>query len=79
MSGEYKPKLCIELTDVQQDGLQGVSLPWGWQRALFSRIIDEVIEIDKALGPRALALIISGKIKPSDAISCLHEANKQGG
>lgn len=73
---EYKPKLSIELTQAQADALRDIALPWGWQRAFFSRIVDELIALDQDLGPRAIALIISGTISVSDAFPTLNEARR---
>ncbi len=74
MSSDYKPKLSIEITESQQQGLRNIDLPHGYQKALFSAIIDDLLSVNSEHGPRALALIITGAVRPATIIPCVAKA-----
>ncbi len=72
----YKPKLSIELTEEQQIGLQQIKLPHGFMRGLFSVLIDDILALNETKGPQALALIISGIVRPSDVLPSIVATDK---
>lgn len=65
---DYKPKLSVELTPEQHQSLQAIDIPHGWIRAVFSVVVDDIIELNAVHGPQSLALIIAGRVKPSEVL-----------
>jgi len=62
MSETYKPRLSIEVTKEQFDSLIKL-LPWGVKRALFSTIVDDLIEMLEKDPSRVMGLILSKRAK----------------
>lgn len=58
----YRPRLSIEITEDQNADLKAM-IPWGVKNALFSIIIDDVIEKLKGHGSLFIATVLSRKIK----------------
>lgn len=78
MPAVYSPRLSIEITEEQQKELRDINLPHGWQKALFTHIIDEVIALHKENGIEALAIIISQVARPREVITSLAAAANYG-
>ncbi|WBK39744.1 hypothetical protein [Desulfofustis phage LS06-2018-MD01] len=71
MTRASTPRLSVVLTEEQFNALQKINLPWGWQRAIFSSIVDDIISIHDKHGIDAIALIVANKVKPREVLSTL--------
>lgn len=78
MNPDYKPKLSIELTPEQSNALRSINLPHGWQRAIFTRIVDDLISLDHDYGPQALAIIIADATRPREVLPTLSSIESLG-
>ena len=47
MTGDYTPKLGVAISQEQKDRLERL-LPWGTKRAMFTTVIDDLIEMLEA-------------------------------
>lgn len=74
---DYRPRLSIELTEEQRQRLADINLPHGWQRAMFSAIIDDVLWLHDNFGVNALACIVSRIGKPSEILPTMAAANSR--
>lgn len=63
---EWKPRLSVELTEKQYEGLS--RLERGWKKALFHAIIDDINQMMDEHGDLAVAAIASYSFKFSDVI-----------
>ena len=63
-SGEYRPRLSIELTEKQHSDLQRL-IPWGVKNQLFSTIVDQLIPLLEEHGTHIISLILENKLKAS--------------
>lgn len=71
MPDGYRPRLTIEITDEQYRKLSSI-LPWGTQRALFSSIINDIIDIaEQGRGTQLVEAIVAGLLKPSEVLKTL--------
>lgn len=60
-----RPRLSIEITEQQNIDLMRL-IPWGVKNALFSSIVDDVIELLEKNGPIVIAAVLTKKLKVSD-------------
>jgi hypothetical protein len=67
----YCPRLSIEITEEQQEKLRAINLPHGWQKALFSYLLDEIIALHDENGIDAIAVLVGKLAKPRDVIPSL--------
>lgn len=58
---QYPPRLSIEITP-QQDKRLRVLIPWGMRRAVFRRLVDDIIVGVETYGTTFLARVIDGRI-----------------
>lgn len=68
---EYRPRLSIEITEEQQSAIRDIDLPHGWQKAIFGKLIDDIIDLYNDYGTNALACLISGQAKPRSILPTL--------
>lgn len=67
-STEYRPRLSIDLTQEQREALDRILGQYGLQRAVFSVIIDDLIESVNKKGPNIISGLISRAIKLEDFV-----------
>jgi len=82
MTAEYRPRLSIELTELQQAKLFGPNgfISWGQGRALFSVICDDLIDLLEGTEDIGMALsaIISRGVKAREVIKVMNEMEERG-
>ncbi|MCK5607090.1 hypothetical protein KAR91_34720 [Candidatus Pacearchaeota archaeon] len=82
MTSDYRPRLSIELTELQQAKLFGPNgfISWGQGRALFSVICDDLIDLFETVDDVGLALsaVISRGIKAREVIKVMKEMEERG-
>ena len=67
MSGEYRPRIVIEVTPEQFERVRS-KIPWGIRRQLFSCLLDSLLDaFDKAGGStEIIAAVMSRAFGPED-------------
>jgi hypothetical protein len=76
MSSEYKPRFGFEITEEQQRRANTAFPTYGLRKAIFSIILDEVMDIIETYGGPAIGILLTGKAKPSDIIPTMNKATK---
>jgi len=66
MSTDYRPRLSIDLTEHQRKELDRILYTHGFRRAVFSVIIDDLIESVNRHGPDILSGLLARAIKLED-------------
>jgi len=66
MSTEYKPRLSVDITQTQRNELDRILGQYGLQRAVFSVVIDDLIEAVNRHGHAVVAGLISRSLKLGD-------------
>ena len=83
MNENYIARFSFEITEEQQARANNLLNAYGLRRAIFSRILDDVLDIVETHGGMAIGVMLSGHIKPRDMISTLKDVEKlaklQGG
>jgi predicted CopG family antitoxin len=69
---EWRPRLSIEITKDQYLKLQNL-VPWGVKGALFSELVDGVIELLEKEGEVVIAAILSKQLKAKDILEAKDE------
>ncbi len=79
MAGEYRPRLVIELTEEQFFRKQRLlNLSHGMQKAVFSAILDDLLDMVETHGAVVLGVILNRQLKPRSVIPILSEASNAG-
>lgn len=82
MNDEYKPRFSFEITEEQKQRADQRLAQYGLRKAIFGRILDDVLDMIDEFGGIAIGVIMSEKVKPRDVIPSMKEAeeagNKQG-
>jgi len=71
----YIPRFSFEITPEQKERADRLLETYGLRRALFSVILDDVLDLIEDYGGVAIGMIISGKIKPRKVLPSLHRAD----
>jgi len=71
----YIPRFSFEITSEQKERADRLLETYGLRRALFSIILDDVLDLIEDYGGVAIGMIISGKIKPRKVLPSLHKVN----
>lgn len=83
MSDEYKPRFSFEISFEQKQRADRVLVNYGLRRALFTRILDDVLDLIEDHGGMAIGIIMSDQVKPRDVLPSMKEvetiAEKIGG
>jgi hypothetical protein len=78
MSDEYKPRFIFEITEAQKERADRLLATYGLRKAVFSHILDDVLDILEEFGGASLGLLITGKCKPRDIIPTMKNASRGG-
>jgi len=68
---EYTPRFAFEITDEQKERAAKHLSQHGARRAIFSRILDDVLDMIEEHGPMCMGLLMSGAVKPRDIIKSM--------
>lgn len=67
-------RFAFEITEEQRARADRVFSQYGLRRAIFSRILDDVLDIVENHGPAALGLLLANEVKPRDIIPTMNKA-----
>ena len=76
---EYKPRFSFEITDAQKTRADRLLANYGLRRAIFSSVLDDVLDLIEEKGGIAIGIMMSGKLKPRDILPTMHKADEAGG
>ena len=72
---EYKPRFSFEVTTEQKQRADRLLTNYGLRRALFTIILDDVLNLVEDHGGIAIGVIMSGQIKPRDVLPSMKKAD----
>ena len=78
---EYTPRFAFEITKEQKSRAAIVLSQFGVRRAIFSKILDDVLDMIEHHGPMCLGILMSEDVKPREIIPSMaraEEAMKNG-
>jgi hypothetical protein len=74
----YRPRFSFEITDEQKLRADRLINTHGLRKAIFSRILDEVLDLIDEHGPVVIGALMSPKVSPTEIIGPLSKAKKLG-
>lgn len=78
MNSEYKPRFSFEISEEQRLRANRLLEAYGIRKAIFSNLLDEVLDIIEDHGNLAIGLMVSAKIKPREYLHTLKQVEKLG-
>jgi hypothetical protein len=75
MSEEYKPRFSFEITEEQMLRANNLLATYGLRKAIFGKILDEVLDIVEAHGGLAIGLMMSGQTKIKEVIPTMKQVD----
>lgn len=74
MNEDYKPRFTFEISAEQQLRAFRVLGQFGIRKAMFSVILDDVLDQIEKHGDKFVGAVVSGIVKPSDVIHSINRA-----
>lgn len=78
MNTESKPRFSFEISDEQQSRALRIFEQYGMRKAIFSPILDEVMDLVEENGYMAVAILLDKNVKKKDIIPSLAKAERIG-
>jgi len=76
MNTEYRPRFTFEISEEQQTRANNLLSAYGLRKAIFSNILDDVLDIIEQNGNMAIGIMCSSKIKPRTIIPTIGQVEK---
>ena len=78
MNTEYKPRFSFEISEQQKNRADKLLVNYGLRRAIFSPVLDDILDMIEEFGGMAIGVMMSGKLKPRDIIPTMKKAEEMG-
>jgi len=78
MNTEYRPRFTFEITDEQKERADRLISTYGLRKAIFGRVLDDVLDMIEEFGGVAIGVIMSGKVEPREVLPSMKEAEEVG-
>jgi hypothetical protein len=75
---DYKPRFLFEISEEQKKRADMLISQYGLRKAIFSPILDDVLDLIEEYGGVAIGVIMSGKIKPREILPTMKQADEVG-
>lgn len=69
-------RFAFEITEEQQQRANKYFSQYGMRKAVFSRILDDVLDILETVGPAAFGVLMDPNTKPREVIRSLNRAER---
>jgi len=73
---DYIRRFSFEITEAQKARADRLLNQYGLRRAIFSAILDDVLDMIESYGPVSLGILMSGAVKPRDIIPTMQQAEE---
>ena len=71
---DYKPRFSFEISYEQKQRADALLVNYGLRKALFTKILDDVLDLIEDHGGIAIGIIMSGQVKPRDVLPSMKKA-----
>lgn len=78
MNSDYKPRFSFEISEEQKRRADNLLETYGLRKAIFGKILDDVLDLIDDFGGVAIGVIMSGQVKPRDVIPSMKKAEEIG-
>lgn len=75
---DYKPRFIFEITDEQKKRADRLLGQHGLRKAIFSKVLDDVLDLIDEYGGVAIGVMMSNPVKPRDIIPSMKQAEEVG-
>ncbi len=75
-SDGYTPRFSFEITEEQKVRATKLIAYYGLRKAIFSHILDDVLDMIEQYGPQCLGVLMTGEVKPREVIATMHKAEE---
>lgn len=75
---DYKPRFSFEISEEQKQRADRLLEVYGLRKAIFSHILDDVLDLIEEKGGMAIGILMSNICKPRDILPTMTEAKKNG-
>lgn len=73
---DYKPRFLFEISEEQKLRADKLIAQYGLRKAIFSPILDDVLDMIEQYGGIAIGVMMSGRVKPRDIIPSMRKAEE---
>ena len=74
-AAEYKPRFSFEITEDQMLRANKLLAQYGLRKAIFGKVLDEVLDLIETHGGIAIGIMMTERIKVKDIIPSMKEVN----
>ena len=78
MSDDYKPRFSFEISEEQKKRADRILTQYGLRKAIFSPILDDILDMIEEYGGVAIGVLMSGRVKPRDVIPTMKKVEEVG-
>lgn len=78
MSEDYKPRFSFEISEEQKKRADRILTQYGLRKAIFSPILDDILDMIEEYGGVAIGVLMSGRVKPRDVIPTMKKVEEVG-
>ena len=75
---DYRPRFSFEISEEQKQRADRVLAVYGLRKAIFSHILDDVLDLIEEYGGAVIGILMSDTIKPHDVIPIMKRAEEKG-
>lgn len=75
---DYKPRFSFEISWEQKERADKLISTYGLRRAMFGKILDDVLDLIEEFGGVAVGVIMSDTVKPREIIPSMKRAEETG-
>ena len=73
MYEDYKPRFSFEISEEQQARANNFLKTYGLRKAVFGRILDDVLDLIETYGGIAIGIMMSEKARPREILPVMKE------
>ena len=78
MSDDYVPKFAFAITEEQKARADKLITTYGLRKAIFSRILDDVLDLIEEHGSIVIGALLSPKVTSTEVIESMNDAEGVG-
>ena len=75
---KYIPRFSFEITEEQKQRADKLISTHGLRKAIFSRVLNEILDIIEEHGEIVIGALLSPRVKPREIVPSLSKADKIG-
>lgn len=78
MNSDYRPRFSFEVSEEQKRRADTLLDTYGLRKAIFGKILDDVLDLIDDFGGVAIGVIMSGGARPRDVLPSMKQVERIG-